>query len=75
MLSALMTRAEAVQYLGISIATFWRLIAAGEAPPHIQLSRRRVGYRVEDLDAWLLSRRIGTLINAPTARQMIDGTA
>jgi predicted DNA-binding transcriptional regulator AlpA len=72
MSSALMTRAEAVQYLGISIATFWRLAAAGEAPPHIQLSRRRVGYRQQDLDAWLLSRRVGSLVSA---RQMLDGAA
>jgi predicted DNA-binding transcriptional regulator AlpA len=50
-LHPLMNRTQAVQYLGISIATFWRLAAAGDAPPHIQLSRRRVGYRQQDLDA------------------------
>jgi predicted DNA-binding transcriptional regulator AlpA len=55
----LMNRTQAVQYLGISIATFWRLAAAGDPPPHIQLSRRRVGYRQQDLDDWLLSRRVG----------------
>jgi predicted DNA-binding transcriptional regulator AlpA len=65
-----MKRADAIKYLGISIATFWRLAATGEAPPHIQLSRRRVGYRQQDLDDWLLSRRVGSLISA---RQMIDG--
>jgi predicted DNA-binding transcriptional regulator AlpA len=68
-----MTRAQAVQYLGISIATFWRLVERGEAPPHIQLSRRRVGYRVEDLDEWMLRRRVGTFIGTkPTARQMLE---
>jgi predicted DNA-binding transcriptional regulator AlpA len=67
-----MNRAEAVEYLGISIATFWRLAKAGETPPHIQLSRRRVGYRQQDLDEWLLRRRVGELVNAPTARQLLD---
>jgi predicted DNA-binding transcriptional regulator AlpA len=59
-------------YVGISQATYWRLQARGEAPPRVQLSPRRIAFFKTDLDEWLLARRVGQLINAPTARQMLD---
>jgi predicted DNA-binding transcriptional regulator AlpA len=68
-MSALMTTAQAVSYLGISRPTFWRLHKAGKAPPRIQITRRRVGYLLADLDEWLLARRVGTFIGA-TADQI-----
>jgi excisionase family DNA binding protein len=63
----MMTRREAAQYLRVSLPTFARLVKQGEAPPVIRLSKRRVGYRQQDLDAWLLSR-----LAVPTARQMLN---
>jgi predicted DNA-binding transcriptional regulator AlpA len=44
------------QLLGLSSRTWDRLRARGEAPPHIQLSERRVGYRLIDLQKWIDAR-------------------
>jgi predicted DNA-binding transcriptional regulator AlpA len=41
----------------ISRATAHRLDRAGEGPPKIQLSKRRVGRRLGDVRAWVESRR------------------
>ena len=41
--------AQAAQLYGVSIATFRRLKRAGKLPPPIQLSERRIGWRVRDL--------------------------
>jgi predicted DNA-binding transcriptional regulator AlpA len=38
--------------LGISTSTGRRLIAAGEGPPVLQLSARRLGIRMSDALAW-----------------------
>jgi predicted DNA-binding transcriptional regulator AlpA len=42
---------------GLSLRQLQRLIAEGEGPPVIQLSKRRVGVDEGDNDAWLGSRR------------------
>jgi hypothetical protein len=42
---------------GIVRRTLERLLAVGEGPPTIQVSKRRVGIAESDLDAWLNSRR------------------
>jgi predicted DNA-binding transcriptional regulator AlpA len=47
----------AVKLLGVSERTSDRLERDGNAPPKIQLSPRRVGYRASDLAAWLDARR------------------
>ena len=41
--------AQGAQLYGISIATFRRLKRAGKLPPPLQLSERRIGWRVRDL--------------------------
>jgi predicted DNA-binding transcriptional regulator AlpA len=41
---------------GISKATGRRIIAAGEGPPVLQLSARRIGIRESDNAAWQASR-------------------
>jgi predicted DNA-binding transcriptional regulator AlpA len=50
-------RPATLKLLGMSDRTFDRLVAKGEAPPKIQLSTRRVGYRASDLKDWLDQRR------------------
>jgi predicted DNA-binding transcriptional regulator AlpA len=45
----ILSMAQAAQLLGVSIATFRRLVRAGKLPPPIQLSERRVGWRVRGL--------------------------
>jgi predicted DNA-binding transcriptional regulator AlpA len=42
--------------MGLSLITVKRLIAAGEGPPLIQLSKRRVGVRLGDARRWQESR-------------------
>ena len=41
---------------GLSKTSIWRLERAGQFPPRIQLSPRRVGYRREEVEQWLSSR-------------------
>jgi hypothetical protein len=48
----------AIRLVGVSPRTWDTLRARGEAPPHTQISRRRIGYRIVDLRAWLDSRRV-----------------
>jgi predicted DNA-binding transcriptional regulator AlpA len=45
----ILSAAQAAQLYGVSIATFRRLKSAGKLPPAIQLSERRIGWRVRDL--------------------------
>jgi predicted DNA-binding transcriptional regulator AlpA len=46
----------AADFLGISNATLRREIDLGRGPKKIQLSARRVGFRVGDLKQWLKER-------------------
>jgi predicted DNA-binding transcriptional regulator AlpA len=52
-----LTRRETIKCIGVDERTFDRLEAAGDAPPKTQLSKRRIGYRLTDIDAWLNGRR------------------
>ena len=38
---------------GVSPATWIRMRQRGETPPCVQLSKRRIGYRVSELKKWL----------------------
>lgn len=38
---------------GLSEPTLWRLRKAGKFPKPVQLSKRRVGYPAELIDAWI----------------------
>lgn len=46
----------AAEHLTVCVSTMngWR--HRGGGPPYIRLSRNKVAYRVEDLDAWIASR-------------------
>jgi predicted DNA-binding transcriptional regulator AlpA len=46
----------AAELLGISPVTLERMRRSGRAPRHVQLSVRRLGYRVCDLTDWLEAR-------------------
>jgi predicted DNA-binding transcriptional regulator AlpA len=52
-----LTNVETLRLLGISRPTLNRLDRAGEGPPKIQLSARRIGRRLGDVRAWLQSRQ------------------
>jgi predicted DNA-binding transcriptional regulator AlpA len=51
-----LTTAQAATLIGLSEATLERLRYAGQGPPTVALSARRLGYRVRDLMAWLDAR-------------------
>jgi predicted DNA-binding transcriptional regulator AlpA len=52
-----LSRRETIKVIGVDERTFDRLEAAGDAPPKTQLSKRRIGYRLTDIDAWLNGRQ------------------
>lgn len=64
---AYVTREEAARYLGVSVDTLDRLRAAGKIPTY-QLSPRRIGFRIADLDAHAEAQRVGSTptMAAPT---------
>jgi predicted DNA-binding transcriptional regulator AlpA len=50
----------AYKLVNLSPKTWKRLRAAGQAPPHVQISPGRIGYLVADLRAWLEERRVAS---------------
>ena len=50
---------EAADLLGLSVDTLRRRVRDGTGPIRINLSARRVGYRLGDLQAWLDQRARG----------------
>ena len=48
---------EVVSFTGLSRATIYRMIGRGEFPRQVQISPRLTGWRAEDVEAWLTSRR------------------
>lgn len=44
---------DAACFIGISQPQLRRMRRAGQAPRHVRLGRRRLGYRLADLIAWL----------------------
>ncbi|MDE2761598.1 MAG: AlpA family phage regulatory protein [Gemmatimonadota bacterium] len=47
---------EVVEEIGVSKASLYRWIRSGRFPPPIKLGPRRVGWRREDVDAWIAGR-------------------
>ena len=54
--AAILTPPEAARYIGLAVATLAKARCWGGGPFFIKLGRR-VGYRRQDLDAWLSARR------------------
>jgi predicted DNA-binding transcriptional regulator AlpA len=52
-----LSETELRQMLGISERTFDRMRYRGDVPVKTQLSARRIGYRVSDVEQWLDRRR------------------
>ena len=49
-------RPEVERMTGLSRASIYRLMAAGEFPTPIRIGARAIGWRVGDIEAWLASR-------------------
>lgn len=54
-----LSKSETKKLVGISDRTWDRMEARGDTPRVTQISERRVGYRVIDIEAWLDARRVG----------------
>jgi len=52
----LVTPREAAGLLRVSRSLLYRLVEESDFPKRIQLSRRRVVFRKDDLDAWVSKR-------------------
>jgi predicted DNA-binding transcriptional regulator AlpA len=50
----------AAKLANLSVKTWKRLRAAGQAPPHVRVSPGRIGYLIADLRAWLEERRVAS---------------
>ena len=58
MYSNLLTEQAAAKALNVSVRTLARWRATGSVPlPYCRIGLRRVGYRAEDVDSYLASRR------------------
>ena len=59
---------EAGAYLGLSHLTLanWSC-RGGRGPKYVQLSSRKIGYRIEDLDEWLAERTFSSTTEADQA--------
>jgi len=51
---------EVSSLTGLSVSTLEKLRLTGNGPPFIQLTARLVGYRMEDLRAWIAARPVHT---------------
>ena len=56
---------DAATFLALSVSTLERLVRQGEFPKPRQLSGRRVGYLVRELEAWLEARPVSELLPPP----------
>lgn len=52
----LLSSVEVAEITGLSVETLAQWRSQRREIPYVKLSRNRVGYRVNDLDAWLASR-------------------
>lgn len=50
---------ELAGYIGLSLATLWRLRRTGSLPEPIRLSPNCVGWRTSVIDSWLAARAHG----------------
>ena len=55
---------EAARVLGLSSSTLEKMRLTGDGPPFVRLGARAVGYAVDDLCAWLQSRRSSSTSDA-----------
>lgn len=60
-----LAREEAAKLLAISTTTLETMAAKGEAPGPRQISKGRVGWLVEELEAWARSRPKSELLPPP----------
>lgn len=50
---------EVVQMIGVSRATLWRMVRAGQFPPPVRITIRNRGYLLESVETWMRARAEG----------------
>lgn len=55
-MTGLLTTAEAAYYLGFTARMLQARRIKGDGPQFVQISKRAIRYRLEDLDAWIVTR-------------------
>lgn len=61
---------QAASMVDLSVRHLQRLRVEGGGPPFIQLGARRIGYRVQDLEAWIAGRRVASTSAAAVGRRV-----
>jgi prophage regulatory protein len=56
MTQRLLKRKEVEQITTLSSASIYRLVASGDFPSQVQVSKRSVAWREEDVNEWLAQR-------------------
>ncbi len=54
----------AAEYCGLAASTLEKARVLGDGPQFVKLGGRAVGYRVEDLDSWIDSRKASSTSSA-----------
>jgi len=54
----ILSLAEVKSLTSLSRATIYNLLKAGTFPPQVRLSPRRIGFKSEEIQAWIESRQI-----------------
>ena len=62
---AYLDRENAAAYVSLSVPTMERMIARGEFPAPRQLTNKRVGWLVRELDVWCEERPMSTNLPVP----------
>ena len=58
----------AATYCSISVSTLEALVRDKDCPPPRQISKRRAVYLKSELDAWLLTRPVSSMLPPPSKR-------
>ena len=63
----ILRRLDVQRITGLSKATLWRLVKAGDFPRPIRLGARAVGWKADEISAWIESRPRATNEDQPVA--------
>ncbi|MBI5427673.1 MAG: AlpA family phage regulatory protein [Nitrospinae bacterium] len=53
----ILSRREVSRIIGAGVVSLWRWERAGHFPARIQIGPRRVGWRQDEIEAWIASRK------------------
>ncbi|CAI9121340.1 helix-turn-helix transcriptional regulator [Brytella acorum] len=62
--SIIVSERDAEPYTGLSVRTLQRLRLTGQGPSYVQLTGRRIAYRLSDLEEWVAQRVVSSTADA-----------